>query len=270
MSRSLGCLALLSLVAGCRASQAGPRTEPPAPIAVAAGGGAKTLRLRGRVESPEQIGAGARRRRGPGRGRPGGGDQHRHPLRRARRRALHPQAGRRQHRRRRRRRPRADPRAHPAPPGLEIARDNSATLRTSIDAVREHLVLGARFAALTVLLFLGHLRRTIIASLAIPISLVGWPAGAAARRSPKAPPFRPDRGPLQRRSQPADEHSDGTRVRTGGRFDEWLGWSGSGGGPRSSRRCWPGRDAGDRGGSLPEALDDRPRQPRLPVRPTAP
>src|SRR4030095_17162927 len=61
------------------------------------------------------------------------------------------------------------------PPGitLEVARDNSATVRTSVAAVKEHLILGAIFAALTVLLFLGHLRRTIIAPLAIPISLIG-------------------------------------------------------------------------------------------------
>jgi multidrug efflux pump subunit AcrB len=41
---------------------------------------------------------------------------------------------------------------------LQVARDNSATIRTSIHAVKEHLVLGAFFAALTVLLFLGHRR----------------------------------------------------------------------------------------------------------------
>jgi HAE1 family hydrophobic/amphiphilic exporter-1 len=61
------------------------------------------------------------------------------------------------------------------PPGvtLEVARDNSATVRTSVGAVKEHLVLGALFAALVVLLFLGHVRSTIIAALAIPISLIG-------------------------------------------------------------------------------------------------
>jgi HAE1 family hydrophobic/amphiphilic exporter-1 len=61
------------------------------------------------------------------------------------------------------------------PPGisLEVARDNSATVRTSVAAVKEHLILGALFAALTVLLFLGHLRSTVIAALAIPISLIG-------------------------------------------------------------------------------------------------
>jgi HAE1 family hydrophobic/amphiphilic exporter-1 len=39
--------------------------------------------------------------------------------------------------------------------------------------VTEHLVLGALFAAAVVLLFLGNLRSTVIAALAIPISIVG-------------------------------------------------------------------------------------------------
>jgi len=56
---------------------------------------------------------------------------------------------------------------------LEVLRDNSRTIRTSVDAVREHLVLGAVFAALVVLLFLGNLRSTVIAALAIPISIIG-------------------------------------------------------------------------------------------------
>jgi hydrophobe/amphiphile efflux-1 (HAE1) family protein len=61
------------------------------------------------------------------------------------------------------------------PPGytLSIVRDNSATIRTSIDAVKEHLVLGGFFAAGVVLLFLGNLRSTIIAAIAIPVSIVG-------------------------------------------------------------------------------------------------
>ncbi len=61
------------------------------------------------------------------------------------------------------------------PPGysLEIQRDGSAVIRTATDAVTEHLVLGALFAALIVLFFLGNFRSTIIASLAIPTSIVG-------------------------------------------------------------------------------------------------
>ena len=61
----------------------------------------------------------------------------------------------------------------PAGLSLAIARDNSANIRTSVHAVKEHLVLGAIFAALVVLLFLGHLRSTIIAALAIPVSIIG-------------------------------------------------------------------------------------------------
>jgi hydrophobic/amphiphilic exporter-1 (mainly G- bacteria), HAE1 family len=61
------------------------------------------------------------------------------------------------------------------PPGysLEIQRDGSATIRTGIHAVTEHLILGAVFAAVIVLLFLGNLRSTIIAAVAIPTSIVG-------------------------------------------------------------------------------------------------
>ncbi|HEU4404842.1 MAG TPA: efflux RND transporter permease subunit [Polyangiaceae bacterium] len=61
------------------------------------------------------------------------------------------------------------------PPGveLEIVRDNSAPIRTSVGAVKEHLVLGALLAALVVLVFLGNARSTFIAAVAIPISIVG-------------------------------------------------------------------------------------------------
>ena len=70
------------------------------------------------------------------------------------------------------------------PPGtkVEVVRDNSASIRTSVSAVREHLILGAALAALVVLIFLGNVRSTFIAALAIPISIVGtfaamWVAG---------------------------------------------------------------------------------------------
>ncbi len=61
------------------------------------------------------------------------------------------------------------------PPGytMNIVRDDSGAIRTSVDAVKEHLVLGALFAALIVLLFLGNLRSTIIAAIAIPVSVIG-------------------------------------------------------------------------------------------------
>jgi HAE1 family hydrophobic/amphiphilic exporter-1 len=56
---------------------------------------------------------------------------------------------------------------------LQVIRDNTETTRTSVSAVREHLVLGAIMAALVVLLFLGNLRSTLIAALAIPTSIIG-------------------------------------------------------------------------------------------------
>ena len=61
------------------------------------------------------------------------------------------------------------------PPGYELSvvRDNTATIRTSVHAVKEHLVLGGIFAGLVVLLFLGNLRSTLIAAVAIPVSIVG-------------------------------------------------------------------------------------------------
>ena len=56
---------------------------------------------------------------------------------------------------------------------LSVIRDNTETTRTSVGAVREHLVLGAFLASMVVLLFLGNLRSTIIAALAIPTSIIG-------------------------------------------------------------------------------------------------
>ncbi|HXX66621.1 MAG TPA: efflux RND transporter permease subunit [Polyangiaceae bacterium] len=56
---------------------------------------------------------------------------------------------------------------------LHVVRDNSQSIRTSLNAVREHLILGALFAALVVLVFLGNVRTTFIAALAIPISIIG-------------------------------------------------------------------------------------------------
>src|ERR1700677_4408230 len=56
---------------------------------------------------------------------------------------------------------------------LRVVRDESASIRTSVNAVKEHLVLGAVFAAIIVLIFLGNARSTIIAALAIPVSIIG-------------------------------------------------------------------------------------------------
>src|SRR6185437_10277627 len=65
---------------------------------------------------------------------------------------------------------------------IEVVRDNSEIIRTGIHAVQEHLVVGAALAALVVLLFLANFRSTLIAAVAIPISIVGtfaamWFAG---------------------------------------------------------------------------------------------
>lgn len=61
------------------------------------------------------------------------------------------------------------------PAGVEttIIGDQSIFIKDSVNTVTEHLVLGAVFAALMVLLFLGDFRSTIISSLAIPTSLIG-------------------------------------------------------------------------------------------------
>ena len=61
------------------------------------------------------------------------------------------------------------------PPGaqIEVVRDDSGVIRTSIDGVKEHLIGGAFLAALVVFLFLGNFRSTIIAAVAIPVSIVG-------------------------------------------------------------------------------------------------
>lgn len=61
------------------------------------------------------------------------------------------------------------------PQGAEliVVRDNSQTIRTSVRSVLEHLIVGAFLAAAVVLLFLGNLRSTLIAAVAIPVSVIG-------------------------------------------------------------------------------------------------
>ena len=56
---------------------------------------------------------------------------------------------------------------------LEVIRDGSGVVRTSVATVKEHLVLGALFASLVVLLFLGSFRSALVAALAIPVSIIG-------------------------------------------------------------------------------------------------
>ena len=60
------------------------------------------------------------------------------------------------------------------PPGyaVRIVRDQSEFIEASIKTVEEHLVIGSVLAALVVLLFLGSLRSTVIAAVAIPTSII--------------------------------------------------------------------------------------------------
>ena len=55
---------------------------------------------------------------------------------------------------------------------LRIVRDEAQFIEASIAAVQEHLIVGSLLAAVVVLLFLGNLRSTIIAAVAIPTSIV--------------------------------------------------------------------------------------------------
>jgi HAE1 family hydrophobic/amphiphilic exporter-1 len=59
------------------------------------------------------------------------------------------------------------------PPGLELrySSDDSISIRQSIAALNEHLILGALFAAFMVFVFLKSIRSTFIIATAIPVSL---------------------------------------------------------------------------------------------------
>jgi HAE1 family hydrophobic/amphiphilic exporter-1 len=70
--------------------------------------------------------------------------------------------------------------ALPAGYSLDIVRDESVFPRTAVRAVEEHLFLGAIFAVLVVFSFLRNGRSTLIAALAIPVSIVGTFAVLAA------------------------------------------------------------------------------------------
>jgi HAE1 family hydrophobic/amphiphilic exporter-1 len=60
------------------------------------------------------------------------------------------------------------------PPGLSIrySSDDSVSIRQSIEALQEHLLLGALFAAIMVFVFLKSGRSTLIVATAIPVSLL--------------------------------------------------------------------------------------------------
>ena len=62
-------------------------------------------------------------------------------------------------------------RCHPAS-SVIASRDSSEYIRESVHTVQEHLVLGGICAAIVVFFFLGSLRSTLIAAVAIPVSIV--------------------------------------------------------------------------------------------------
>jgi HAE1 family hydrophobic/amphiphilic exporter-1 len=68
------------------------------------------------------------------------------------------------------------------PDDMEVAviRDQSEFIENSLHAIEEHLVLGGLFAAIVVFLFLWNFRSTIIAALAIPVSIIAAFAAIAA------------------------------------------------------------------------------------------
>ncbi|CAN5454076.1 efflux RND transporter permease subunit [soil metagenome] len=61
-----------------------------------------------------------------------------------------------------------------------LIRDQSEFIQNSLTAIEEHLVLGGVFAAIVVFLFLWNLRTTLIAALAIPVSIIASFAVIAA------------------------------------------------------------------------------------------
>jgi HAE1 family hydrophobic/amphiphilic exporter-1 len=60
------------------------------------------------------------------------------------------------------------------PPGytLRIVRNQADFIEASIRSVQEHLIIGSLLAAVVVLFFLGNVRSTIIAAIAIPTSII--------------------------------------------------------------------------------------------------
>ncbi|MFN2502399.1 MAG: efflux RND transporter permease subunit [Pyrinomonadaceae bacterium] len=68
------------------------------------------------------------------------------------------------------------------PPDMNVAviRDQSEFIENSLHTIEEHLILGGLFAAIIVFLFLWNFRSTIIAALAIPVSIIGAFAAIAA------------------------------------------------------------------------------------------
>ncbi len=63
---------------------------------------------------------------------------------------------------------------------VAIIRDQSEFIENSLHAIEEHLVLGGLFASIIVFFFLWNFRSTIIAALAIPVSIIAAFAAIAA------------------------------------------------------------------------------------------
>lgn len=63
---------------------------------------------------------------------------------------------------------------------VAVIRDQSEFIQNSLDAIEEHLLLGGLFAAIVVFLFLWNLKTTLIAALAIPVSIIASFAAIAA------------------------------------------------------------------------------------------
>jgi hydrophobic/amphiphilic exporter-1 (mainly G- bacteria), HAE1 family len=61
----------------------------------------------------------------------------------------------------------------PASVTLEVMYDRSRTIRASIDEVQSHLALAAALVVMVIFLFLRNLRATFIASITLPISIIG-------------------------------------------------------------------------------------------------
>jgi HAE1 family hydrophobic/amphiphilic exporter-1 len=60
----------------------------------------------------------------------------------------------------------------PADMKVAVVRDQSEFIENSLHAIEEHLILGGLFAAIVVFLFLWNFRSTLIAALAIPVSII--------------------------------------------------------------------------------------------------
>ena len=134
----------------------------------------RRLRVAGRRLSQRRAGAADRRR--PGRRRPGERQGRRLVSGHAGRRDRHPAPARRQRHRDRRAGEGASCRGCSAPcrsaSTLTIVNDRTTTIRASIHDVQFTLVLSVVLVVLVVLMFLRTIRATIIAGVALPLSLI--------------------------------------------------------------------------------------------------